>query len=85
MAIWIASSPRPGRREGDESALVADMFGLALRSYQKNVHRLIGSATERETSLWEALLQIIHREGSVSRGDLRYHAKAAQAGGSGSS
>ena len=55
--------------QGVGRKVVADMFGLALRSYQKKVQRLNESSTEPETSLWQALLQMIQREGSVSRGD----------------
>jgi hypothetical protein len=55
--------------QGVGRKVVADMFGLALRSYQKKVQRLNESSTERETSLWEALLALIQREGSISRAD----------------
>jgi len=57
--------------QGVGRKVVADMFGLALRSYQKKVQRLTESSTERERTLWEALLDLIQREGSVSRGDLQ--------------
>jgi predicted transcriptional regulator len=55
--------------QGVGRKVVADMFGLALRSYQKKVQRLAESSTERERTLWEVLLELIQREGSVSRGD----------------
>jgi hypothetical protein len=55
--------------QGVGRKVVADMFGLALRSYQKKVQRLNESSTERETSLWEAVLQLIQRDGSVSRAE----------------
>jgi hypothetical protein len=55
--------------QGVGRKVVADMFGLALRSYQKKVQRLNESSTEPETSLWLALLQLIQREGSISRAD----------------
>jgi Mn-dependent DtxR family transcriptional regulator len=57
--------------QGVGRKVVADIFGLALRSYQKKVQRLTESSTERERTLWEALLELIQREGSVSRGDLQ--------------
>src|SRR6188472_381287 len=57
--------------QGVGRKVVADMFGLALRSYQKKVQRLTESSTDREQTLWEALLELIQREGSVSRGDLQ--------------
>ena len=53
--------------QGVGRKVVADMFGLALRSYQKKVQRLNESSTEPETSLWQALLMMIQREGSISR------------------
>jgi len=55
--------------QGVGRKVVADMFGMALRSYQKKVQRLTESSTERETTLWEAILEMIQREGSVSRRD----------------
>ncbi len=57
--------------QGVGRKVVADMFGLALRSYQKKVQRLAESSTDRERTLWEALLELIAREGSASRGDLQ--------------
>lgn len=57
--------------QGVGRKVVADMFGLALRSYQKKVQRLAESPTDRERTLWEALLELIQREGSASRGDLQ--------------
>lgn len=47
--------------------VVADMFGLALRSYQVKVRRLEASATESEQSLWEAIFDFIHASGEVTR------------------
>jgi hypothetical protein len=57
--------------QGVGRKVVADMFGLALRSYQKKVQRLAESSTDRERTLWEVLLELIQSEGSVSRGDLQ--------------
>lgn len=53
--------------QGVGRKLVADMFGLALRSYQKKVQRLTESATVREKTLWEAVLEFLGREGSATR------------------
>jgi hypothetical protein len=47
--------------------VVADMFGLALRSYQQKVQRLNESATDRGRSLWEGVLRFIQDAGTVSR------------------
>src|SRR5215813_6022389 len=54
--------------QGVGRKVVADMFGLALRSYQKKVQRLTESATLRERTLWEAVLDFLSEQGSVTRG-----------------
>ena len=41
--------------QGVGRKVIADMFGLALRSYQLKVRRLSGSVTEQNHSLWEAV------------------------------
>ncbi|MCA9537601.1 MAG: hypothetical protein KC620_01860 [Myxococcales bacterium] len=41
--------------------VVADMFGIALRSYQLKVRRISESATIRDRSLWEAVLDFIQQ------------------------
>jgi hypothetical protein len=53
--------------QGVGRKVVADMFGLALRSYQKKIQRLTESATVRERTLWEAVLDFLSREGSATR------------------
>lgn len=53
--------------QGVGRKVAADMFGLALRSYQKKVQRLTESATVRERTLWEAVLDFLAREGSATR------------------
>lgn len=45
--------------QGISKAVVADMFGLALRSYQKKTRRLEQSATETSRTLWEAVYDYI--------------------------
>ncbi len=55
--------------QGVGRKVIADMFGLALRSYQKKIQRLTESSSVRERTLWEALLEMIQREESVSRAD----------------
>lgn len=42
--------------QGVRKKVVADMFGLALRSYQKRVQRLAESRSVPGASLWEAIL-----------------------------
>jgi hypothetical protein len=53
--------------QGVGRKVAADMFGLALRSYQKKVQRLTESETQRDKTLWEAVLDYIREQGSVSR------------------
>jgi hypothetical protein len=56
--------------QGVARKVAADMFGLALRSYQKKVARLTESATVRERTLWEAVLGYLSEHGSVNREQL---------------
>lgn len=48
--------------QGVRRQVVADMFGMALRSYQKKMRRLAGSVSDREHTLWEAVLKFIGTE-----------------------
>jgi hypothetical protein len=48
--------------QGVRRQVAADMFGLALRSYQRKVQRLTESATVRHKTLWEAVLDFIDAE-----------------------
>ncbi len=43
--------------QGVTRKIAADMFGLALRSYQKKIQRLSENATRREQTLWEVVLE----------------------------
>lgn len=45
--------------QGVRKQVVADMFGLAMRSYQKKMQRLTESATQRDRSLWEVMFEFI--------------------------
>lgn len=60
-------------RQGVTRKVAADMFGLALRSYQLKVQRLEESLTEREASLWEAVLEYIRDHEMVRREDVLTH------------
>jgi hypothetical protein len=53
--------------QGVGRKVAADMFGLALRSYQKKVQRLTESETLRDKTLWEAIIDYIKDQGSVPR------------------
>jgi hypothetical protein len=50
--------------------VAADMFGMAVRGYQKKVQRLEESATVREQTLWEALLEYIQKRDGVHRREI---------------
>jgi len=52
--------------QGIGRKVVADMFGMALRAYQKKVQRLEESATERNRTLWQAVLEFLG-DGSQTR------------------
>jgi hypothetical protein len=53
--------------QGVTRKVAADMFGLALRSYQKKVQRLTESATVRDRTLWEAVMDFLAEQGGVTR------------------
>jgi hypothetical protein len=53
--------------QGVTRKVAADMFGLALRSYQKKIQRLSESATARERTLWEAVIEHLRKQGGASR------------------
>jgi hypothetical protein len=55
--------------------VIADMFGLVLRSYQQKVHRLSESATTRGITLWGALHGFLMERESASRTELLLHFK----------
>jgi hypothetical protein len=54
-------------RQGVTRKIAADMFGLALRSYQKRVQRLSESESVRDRTLWEAVYDFVCEQQSVSR------------------
>lgn len=50
--------------------VIADMFGLSLRTYHDKVQRLTESATEKGQSLWEAVLAYLESKGVASRAEV---------------
>ena len=54
--------------QGVGRKVAADMFGLALRSYQTKVPRLAASESVRDRTLWEAVFEFLSEQGSVTRG-----------------
>jgi hypothetical protein len=63
------------KRQGLSHTLIADLFGLSLRTYHNKVRRLSESATDRGRPLWNAVLDFVQNRGTVSRGEIlmRFH------------
>ena len=59
--------------QGVPRKVVADMFGLALRSYQRKVQRLQESATDTQHTLWQAVLDHLTEHGATTRQSLIDH------------
>lgn len=57
-------------RQGLSKKVVADMFGLALRSYQQKVERLTESASERGVTLWEAIYGFLAEQQVAERREI---------------
>jgi hypothetical protein len=57
-------------RQGVTRSVSADMFGMALRTYQRRTQRIEGSVTERGRSLWEAVFARIGEGGVVNREEI---------------
>jgi len=58
------------KEQGVASKVIADMFGLALRTYHDRVRRLQESATYGGRSLWEAVLEFIQDRGTVLQAEV---------------
>ncbi len=57
--------------QGKSKKVVADMFGLALRGYQKKVARLAGETQRLQKTLSEAIIEFVDQQGSVSKSRTR--------------
>jgi hypothetical protein len=58
------------KRQGLSNTLIADLFGLSLRTYHNKVRRLSESATDRGRPLWNAILDFVQTQGTVTRGEV---------------
>jgi hypothetical protein len=59
--------------QGVKRRVAADMFGLALRAYQKKMRRLTESRSARDRTLWEAVLSFVgEREVTRARIEERF-------------
>lgn len=56
--------------QGVSRKVVASMFGMALRGYQRKVQRLEESVSSRGKTLWEAVVEHLHHHGPTLRGHL---------------
>ncbi len=66
----MADLIRELKDQGVGNKVIADMFGLTLRTYHNRVRRLAESSTFKGRSLWEAVLSFIQEKGSVRRAEL---------------
>lgn len=56
--------------QGVSKKVIADMFGMALRSYRQKVQRLSESVPARGVTLWTAVQRFLAERGSASRTEL---------------
>lgn len=54
-------------KQGVSRKVAADMFGMALRTYQRRVQALTESLSDRDRTLWEAVLDYVDCEDGHSR------------------
>ena len=59
--------------QGVSKKVIADMFGMALRSYRQKVQRLGESVTARGVTLWTAVQRFLAERGSATRAELVAH------------
>jgi len=62
-------------QQGVSRKVGADMFGMALRSYQRKIQRVSESNTDRGRSLWEAIFDYLDEEKIATRSQVlaRFH------------
>ena len=58
------------KQQGLGHRVIADMFGLTLRTYHDRVRRASESVTDRGSSLWEAVLRYVRQRQMLSRAEL---------------
>jgi hypothetical protein len=56
--------------QGVGRRVAADMFGMALRSYQKKLRRLTESQSSADRTLWRSVLEHVRQEQRVRKADL---------------
>jgi hypothetical protein len=68
--LVFADLVRELREHGLANKVIADMFGMALRTYHRKLARLSASRTVQGKSLWEAVLAHIQQCGPLLRSEL---------------
>jgi hypothetical protein len=58
------------QNRGVKKKVIADMFGMALRTYHRRVRELAESKTESGRSVWEAVLGFVRQRGPVTGHDV---------------
>jgi hypothetical protein len=58
------------KHQGLSNKVIADMFGLALRTYHNRIQRSSESATFAGHSVWEAVLEYVRQHGPVTRAEV---------------
>jgi len=58
------------QNRGVKKNVIADMFGMALRTYHRRVRELAESKTDAGRSVWEAVLGYVRQKGPVSGHDV---------------
>ena len=76
----FVSLVRELERQNVGKKVIADMFGLALRSYQQKVQRLSESVTTRGITLWGALHGFLVERESATRSEILTHFKHDEEG-----
>ena len=56
--------------QGVSRKVAADMFGLALRTYQRRVQAITESVSVRNRTIWEAIFEYIQHDDGRLRGDI---------------
>lgn len=57
-------------QQGLAQKVIADMFGMALRSYQQKLQRLSECATDQGRTLWAAVYEYLSQKRTVRRADV---------------
>src|SRR6185295_90232 len=58
--------------QGLGNKVIADMFGVTLRTYHNKMARLAESGTDRGRSLWEAMFAHVQEQGTTTRSALMH-------------